>query len=41
MITVWKPSKEELMHLMYNGFVKITILGDVHPPIMVDVLRNE
>jgi hypothetical protein len=41
MITVWKPTEEELMVLMHNGYVKIMIVGNMHPPITVDVLRDE
>lgn len=41
MISVWKPTEAELMHLMYGGYVMLTVLGTGHPPVKVEVLRDE
>lgn len=41
MISVWKPNEMELEVLKNNGFVQLMICGCVHPPVAVDVLRNE
>ena len=41
MISVWKPTEAELEVLMNGGFVMLTVLGNSHPPVMLDTLRNE
>lgn len=41
MLSVWKPTEEELMHLMYGGYIMLSVMGTVHPPVKIDVLRNE
>lgn len=41
MISVWKPTEEELMILMHGGYIMLTVVGIHHPPVVIDVLRNE
>lgn len=35
MTSVWEPSPAELAHLNAGGAVRLTILGRVHPPVML------
>jgi hypothetical protein len=41
MQSVWKPTKEELEVLNNDGFVMLIVVGIQHPPVQVEVLRNE
>lgn len=40
MVSVWRPSEEELMILMHNGYIMLTVMGQMHPPVMIDVLKD-
>lgn len=35
MTSVWEPTPSELAHLNAGGAVRLTILGTVHPPVMI------
>lgn len=37
MQTIWEPTPAELSQLIKGGFVLLTILGDAHPPVKVEV----
>ncbi len=37
MTSLWEPSPAELKLLLAGGFVRLTILGTVHPPLMLSV----
>lgn len=37
MVTAWEPTPEELAALNKGARVHVRLLGDMHPPIMVDV----
>jgi hypothetical protein len=39
MISVWKPTPEELEALNKGYHIALTIMGDVHPPVMMHVQR--
>lgn len=35
MTSVWEPTPKELKQLLEGGAVRLTILGEGHPPVMV------
>lgn len=35
MTSIWEPSPAELKELIGGGTIKLTILGNAHPPVMV------
>jgi hydroxymethylglutaryl-CoA reductase len=35
MTSVWEPSPAELKQLNEGGAVRLTILGEIHPPVMM------
>jgi len=35
MVSKWEPTPLELAHLNAGGAVMLTIMGEVHPPVMV------
>jgi hypothetical protein len=35
MTSVWEPTPKELADLELGGAVRLTIMGSVHPPVMV------
>jgi len=35
MTTVWEPTPKELAELVAGGAVKLTILGTLHPPVLL------
>lgn len=37
MSSLWHPSDEELGQLLDGGFVRLIILGESHPPVMLNV----
>jgi hypothetical protein len=39
--THWKPSPEELETLAQGGLIRLTILGEQHPPVMLQVVDME
>jgi hypothetical protein len=41
MTSVWLPTAEELEVLNKGGFVMLRVVGIAHPPVLVDVLKNE
>lgn len=41
MISVWKPTEQELEMLNKGGYITLTILGTQHPPVMIETIRNE
>lgn len=41
MVSVWYPSPEELRALQAGGYVALIVLGTVHPPVRVDVLKAD
>ena len=41
MTTAWEPTPEELERLMRGAAVYVRILGQVHPPIIVEVGTTE
>jgi len=38
MDSIWEPTPAELRALNRGGFVRLTILGSMHPPVCVSVL---
>lgn len=38
MHSVWKPTPEELAALSAGGEVRLTVFGEVHPPVAIGVL---
>ena len=40
MVTFWKPTAEELKLLNDGRFIALTVLGNGHPPVMIDVLLS-
>lgn len=37
MVSAWKPTSEELSMLNDGGFILLSILGTVHPPVLLQV----
>lgn len=36
MTSLWEPTPSELAHLNAGGAIRLTILGRVHPPVMLN-----
>ena len=36
MTSLWEPTPAEVLTLMQGGSVRLTLLGDVHPPVIVE-----
>ncbi len=41
MQTLWHPSPDELALLLKGGGVKLTLLGNGHPPVMIEAISKE
>lgn len=37
MVTAWQPTPDELARLIAGASVHLSILGTVHPPVMIEV----
>lgn len=38
-VSLWKPSIAELAHLCAGGHVRLCVVGQLHPPVAVDVVE--
>lgn len=36
-VSQWRPSQEEIMRLILGAPVYLSVLGERHPPVMIDV----
>lgn len=36
-ITYWEPTKSELTKLRQGKKVRLSLMGDIHPPVLIDV----
>jgi len=42
MESIWEPTPRELEELKNGGFIRLSIIGLIHPPVMLDVVpRSE
>ena len=41
MISVWKPTEEEIEALKNGAHIALTILGEVHPPVRLHVQKYQ
>lgn len=40
MVSLWEPTPKELAALNNGGYVRLIILGRVHPPVAINVQEN-
>ena len=41
MVSVWRPTEEERQQLINGGEIQLSILGTVHPPVMLVVTGGQ
>lgn len=41
MVSVWRPTEDERRRLILGGEIQLSILGEVHPPVLLVVTGGE